>query len=168
MAIDKDIWESQSQTSEPSKYLSQIKKLLFILAESRQATVAVSTYTVYSKGLESYRIEDIETAIAYFAQQERREGDTAFPSLGSLVGQVKASKQHRTEAFKQEQYNRERQHYLDNPHLYVSMKEITDAVNDRMRHRKVGESIPFEKTAAELWRQEDTNRCLEKLRRRPL
>jgi hypothetical protein len=79
---------------------------------------------------------------------------------------VKASKQHRTEAFKQEQYNRERKHYLDNPHLYVSMKEITDAVNDRMRRRKAGEAIPFEKTAAELWTQEDTNDCLARLRQR--
>jgi len=167
MAIDRDIWESQNQTSEPSRHLSQIKKLLFVLAEARQATVSAATYTTYSKGLERYEMADIESSVAYFALQERREGDTAFPSLGSLVGQVKASKQHRTEAFKQEQYNRERQRYLDNPHLYVSMKEITDAVNDRMRRRKAGESIPFEKTAAELWTQEDTNRELEKLRRRP-
>lgn len=75
------------------------------LAMFRQAEVSAQTYVAYALALSErlVRVEDVEVACRRLEATERAEGETAFPSLGTLLrvcGEVAHARRerHRLEA----------------------------------------------------------------------
>lgn len=62
-----------------------IATLLVTLAEARQAAVTQTTLQVYDKRLQAFDLRDVRTAILALMETPRREGETAFPDLATLV-----------------------------------------------------------------------------------
>ena len=115
---------------------------LMFLASVRQAEVTEKTYTAYADALSYHRTEDLVQALRALSLKERREGETAFPSLATIAGECKAAMSNRL-AFRalKEQENL----YADraaHPENYVSVHECFLVAADRIRHRALGENIP--------------------------
>lgn len=109
---------------------------MVILAEARQAEVSAETLKVYSKALDLFQVVDIEVAVANLALRERRDGETAFPSLGTLVTGVKEARERRAERDKAERRNAELKHFRDNPELYTTLGDVTAAYKQMVADRK--------------------------------
>lgn len=65
--------------------------LLAGLAEARQANVSDRTYELYSAALSGFPEADVRALVERIARERRREGETAFPSLGQLVEPLQAT-----------------------------------------------------------------------------
>ena len=62
---------------------------LAVIAEARQAAVSEIALRLYSKRLATENFTAVEAAIAELAERERRDGETAFPSLGTVLAAVR-------------------------------------------------------------------------------
>lgn len=72
-------------------------KTLTGLAEARQAAVSQQTYNLYAAHLAEFEDADVKAAARYIARKERADGETAFPSLGKLIAEVKYVRAQRLE-----------------------------------------------------------------------
>lgn len=79
-----------SQQPEQQQKRSQVINLLTVLAEARQASISEQTLLVYSKALCEFELRAIEKAVNRLSLRERRDGETAFPDLATLLKEVKA------------------------------------------------------------------------------
>jgi len=68
---------------------SNIRKVLTILAERRQAQVSPGTLLTYSTDLASYSLDIIETACENLGKMRRAEGETAFPDIATILEAVR-------------------------------------------------------------------------------
>lgn len=75
----------------PSAAEIQIMKLLTILSETRQANVSEQALKIYAHQLMPYSPQHIVTALNELALTERKEGETAFPSLATVVDAVEVA-----------------------------------------------------------------------------
>lgn len=102
------------------------------MAEARQASVSKQTLLVYSKALEEFPLECVKAAVGDLALQERREGETAFPELGKIIGAVRRLIAERRSRQAIERMNAEAKHREEHPEEYVrwdmgeAMKEIRE------------------------------------------
>jgi hypothetical protein len=71
--------------------LSKIVMLLTALAIRRQAKLSEQDYQVFASDLEPFEIVDLETATKAIAQRPRAEGETAFPEIATIIGEVQAA-----------------------------------------------------------------------------
>lgn len=62
--------------------------ILLGLAEARQTTVSDKTLQLYATKLAELPIDDVKAAVNQLAGEPRRDGDPAFPSLGSIKSRV--------------------------------------------------------------------------------
>jgi len=103
----------QSQQSQPSS--GAMKKIAIVglltkLAVRRQAKLSPQDYLVLAEDLLPYEASDIETALDQLGRRPRREGETAFPDLGSIEEEVRAIRSERRAC---EAKERERQQLLE-------------------------------------------------------
>lgn len=84
-----------SQQPEQQQTRLHAVNLLTVLAEARQASISEQTYLVYSKALAEHDLRDLENAITSLSRREKRDGETAFPSLGSIEAEVSKAKRKR-------------------------------------------------------------------------
>jgi hypothetical protein len=81
-----------------SSPIQRILAQLVLMAEMRQATVSKQTLKVYSTRLvnearsDARGMEAVEGAIIAIAERPRREGETAFPDLGTILHEVEIAK----------------------------------------------------------------------------
>jgi hypothetical protein len=136
-------------------------RLLNFLADSRQAKVTDSTYKTYIPILMRFYAIDLRDAVETLALRERRDGETAFPSLATVVSLTKGIAGRRQARNAQETMSAERRHYLEHPERYCSMLEIWQGVEELRQRRRAGEVIP---TQERQWTQDDTNRYLARIR----
>ena len=85
-------------------------KTLTGLAEARQAAVSEETHKLYSAHLAEFDEADVKAAARYLARKKRCDGETAFPSLGDLIAEVKYQRGQRIE---QERQERERKQNIE-------------------------------------------------------
>ena len=76
----------------------EIGKLLIVIAEARQASVTAETLRVYGKALASHAVQDVRSGLVQIAQRPKREGETAFPDLGTVLQAVSAAQRERLRA----------------------------------------------------------------------
>jgi hypothetical protein len=68
---------------------SDIRKLLTMLAERRQAQVSPGTLLTFSMDLATYSLRDIDQALRQIGMMPRREGETAFPDIATIMEAVR-------------------------------------------------------------------------------
>src|SRR5579862_6013326 len=71
---------------------SWIVDQLTILAEARQAAVSAATLELFSSELAQFEVEDIAAGIRTLSLTRRRDGETAFPDLATIVEAVTVKK----------------------------------------------------------------------------
>lgn len=76
-----------TQPNEPSKQ-SRIVLLLAQLGIRRQAKLDPEDYQVFAADLSNYALGDIRTGFKNLASRPRREGETAFPDLGTMLHEI--------------------------------------------------------------------------------
>lgn len=76
----------------------RITSMLAHMAAFRQAEVGETTLDLYAAQLtaDGYHLSDIETACHWHGQSERKEGETAFPSIGQLKRLIETVRAERT------------------------------------------------------------------------
>lgn len=140
-------WTEQQETSQQRERQSQtspeqVIEFLTYLAEVRQANVTGATYRAYAKVLSQSRLMDLQKAIGNLAMRERRDGETAFPALATIVAEVRAASKNRLEnrALKEtENWYADR---MAHPENWVRLKDCETAVRERMAARGgVGEAM---------------------------
>ena len=117
-----------SKRSTPQEHALNIRKLLMVLAEARQAAISQQAFEVYSTQLQKYELEDIKAAITKLSLTRRREGETAFPDLGTVDEAVMDERRIRwDEEAEAKNVIREAEgsrHRVEHPEDYVNMTEI--------------------------------------------
>lgn len=83
--------------------------MLLTVAEARQASVSETTLNLYIKTLAEWPIDFIQHVCTQMAMVPRREGETAFPTLGDFM---EALKMHRARKA-QEKANRRESEYRE-------------------------------------------------------
>lgn len=97
---------------------------LMWLAEVRQASVSPDTLALYLKEINLFDQRDIERAIRKMGRKSRREGETAFPDLGSLLEAIGREKMARYEAEQQAEYQKYLKDIEEHPEKFVSIADI--------------------------------------------
>jgi hypothetical protein len=69
--------------------IKEISKLLTKFAERRQAQVNPSTLLTFADDLSSYQLSDIDQALMRIASVPRRDGETAFPEVATILEAVR-------------------------------------------------------------------------------
>lgn len=136
-------------------------RLLNFLADTRQAKVTDSTYKTYIPILMRFYAVDLRDAVETLALRERRDGETAFPSLATIVSLAKDIAGRRQARNAQEKMSEQRRHYLEHPEYYCSMLEVWQGVEELRKRRLAGEVIPVSERQ---WTQDDTNKYLAMVR----
>ena len=72
------------QRQELSRTLETLVVLLRKLATRRQAVVTDATFTIYAQDLLSSPLTDTEKALEEIGMNPRRDGETAFPDIGTI------------------------------------------------------------------------------------
>jgi len=93
-----------TQHGESSKK-SKIVALLAILGVRRQAKLDDEDYKVFASDLEEYELADIEAGLSQIGKRPRDEGETAFPSLGTMLAAIKLARRQRCDR-ESEEYRR--------------------------------------------------------------
>ena len=144
-----DLKLEANETTEPyarptnsTDKIEKIKALLRLLAEARQSDVSTETLRVFSRSLDRYELEDITVAVGALGLQERRQGETAFPALATIVSWVRNESirrgERKAEEIRRWQWNDRQWH----PEKYVTWKEIQDDFDKLVKARKGGADIP--------------------------
>lgn len=76
------IWQFSSERSLEDNVAIALAKM----ASFRQASVSEDTLNLYCLALEGEDMRAFQVAMAQLAESERREGESAFPSLGMILG----------------------------------------------------------------------------------
>jgi len=77
--------------------LKRIVGLLGILGIRRQAKLGPEDYQVFAANLVEFELEDIQAGFEELSKRPREEGETAFPSLGTLLLYIKGARGRRRE-----------------------------------------------------------------------
>jgi hypothetical protein len=72
--------------------LSSLVSILTGLAQARQAPVNSETLKLYALKLFHQDPRDVKAAVGRIASEPRREGETAFPDLGTVLAHVNTAK----------------------------------------------------------------------------
>jgi hypothetical protein len=76
-----------------------LKVTLAGLAEARQASVSAETLNLYAFNLSKFELSDVRDVVRRIAMRPRAEGETAFPELGAIMGEVQVlDRRHREQA----------------------------------------------------------------------
>jgi hypothetical protein len=125
---------------------------LTLLALARQGEVSKEILKLYCSEICSFREDDISVAIRRLALRPRREGETAFPTLGTLYAAI------RHEQFEREEHER-KQDALEEEHnvfrgkilepaKWYSAERIADGVVDRAKaaaaERGIDWTVPYQ------------------------
>lgn len=101
-----------THSNAPSK-AAAIKIALGKMAIRRQAQIGEAEFAVYSEDLMSYELDDIAGVLDELGKSVREEGETAFPSIGTILKKVrrivamrKQDEQRRKEKDEQESWRR--------------------------------------------------------------
>ncbi|MGH2506002.1 MAG: hypothetical protein ACRELE_05995 [Gemmatimonadales bacterium] len=78
---------------------------------------------VYSESLEGFELGDIRAVVEKFGMEPRRDGETAFPSLGDLAKLCREVRYTRKAAEATAKVQADAQHRIDHPEEYVSIAE---------------------------------------------
>jgi hypothetical protein len=124
---------------------SNIRKLLTILAERRQAQVTPGTLLTFSKDLAVYSLSDIDQALMRIASVPRREGETAFPEVATILEAVRGVIRARKvpEPTSGERWAAHVDEYWKNPPapLDAELQAKVDAMNEKFSLTKPKEII---------------------------
>jgi hypothetical protein len=71
----------------------------------RQAKLDDEDYKVFASDLEEYELADIEAGLSQIGKRPRDEGETAFPSLGTMLAAIKLARRQRCDR-ESEEYRR--------------------------------------------------------------
>ena len=82
------IWQHSEKLSDPHR--QWISMQLTVIASARQATVSPMDLRLYSKAMADYHRIDIEAAVQELCLTERRDGETAFPALATVLKALRA------------------------------------------------------------------------------
>lgn len=87
-----EIWRRTSRFSDadPSARTKRIGDLLMIMGEMRGGSIGPATLRVYCSRLVSEPLEYVEQAIIALAESTRRDGHTAIPEMGRILGKIRA------------------------------------------------------------------------------
>lgn len=118
------------------------RRFLVALAEARQAEVTPLTLNVYSKAIKDFEQVDVEHAISVIATAERRDGETAFPSLGKLLTLIKMNRERRIGHKAQEARDRQSQYVREHPEEFTNLKEIAEGLAILTKARRAGDDYP--------------------------
>ena len=69
--------------------------MLVTLAEARQAPLNSTTLRVYDARLQKFALEDVQAAAQRLMETPRRDGETAFPDLPTLLAEVRQAEKRR-------------------------------------------------------------------------
>ena len=118
------------QRAKPS--LNSLATMLAWLAQARQASLSKDTVKLYATELGDYLEQDVQAGIRRLGTTPRREGETAFPDLGTVLEAVRSARGARQRYQEAEEraaefaaYQKDR---AENPELYGRM-EIVDSLN---------------------------------------
>lgn len=87
--------------------LKRIVGLLGILGIRRQAKLGPEDYQVFAADLVEFEIADIQSGFEELGKRPREEGETAFPSLGTMFLYVKGARGRRREVERNQEEKRE-------------------------------------------------------------
>lgn len=73
-----------------AQWKSSLVNALKNLAEMRQASVSATTLVLYAGRLSEWELADLLPVIDEIALRNRRDGETAFPSLADIVERLRA------------------------------------------------------------------------------
>lgn len=82
---------------------------------------------MYSKALGSFDPRDVRDAVTRMATRPRRDGETTFPDLGTVLIEVRAAREHRGRFATIESINAEARRREEYPEQYTSLKEIRES-----------------------------------------
>lgn len=118
--------ETSMQPHRPSPSLSkqsEIVKLLTKFSLRRQAAVNPETLALFASDLMHVELADLESALTELSNRPRRDGETAFPDLATVLETVRGVRRIRGEHKAIDAENERVAHYKAHPELYMTTED---------------------------------------------
>ena len=127
-----DLRPARSKTwQQPKTSWDVLLPLLMTVATARQASFLEKAQETYCRGLDGFLVDDIRSACASLALQERPEGQPAMPSLGSMVTACQTAVKARYERARLEKEQQESAYRAAHPDAFCSWKELMDTMHEQ-------------------------------------
>ena len=140
--------ETSMQARKPSPSLSkqsEIVKMLTKFSLRRQAAVNPETLALFAADLEHLELADLESALKELSLRPRRDGETAFPDLATVLEAVRYVRAERSSRRALEKENERIAHFHAHPEFYEADEEIKEkfhALAEKMDMPKTKPIIP--------------------------